>query len=90
MQIAYLPARMVAELSGGAETLLFMGLWKETAVFAGQPVLTGVHILDRLRAAGIPVQGSIWPIGIENGEMHVTMNDAATTFEWEPEDDDIF
>ncbi|MDO9246057.1 MAG: NAD(+) diphosphatase [Phenylobacterium sp.] len=34
VQIAYLPARMVAELAGGAETLLFMGLWKETAVFA--------------------------------------------------------
>ncbi|MBP7815765.1 MAG: NAD(+) diphosphatase [Phenylobacterium sp.] len=34
VQIAYLPAKMVAELSGGAETLLFMGLWKETAVFA--------------------------------------------------------
>ena len=34
VQIAYLPAKMVAELAGGAETLLFMGLWKETAVFA--------------------------------------------------------
>jgi NAD+ diphosphatase len=33
-QIAYLPAKMVAELAGGPERLLFMGLWKETAVFA--------------------------------------------------------
>ena len=33
-QIAYLPANMAGEMSGGAERLLFMGLWKETAVFA--------------------------------------------------------
>ena len=34
VQIAYLPAKMVAELAGGPERLLFMGLWKETSVFA--------------------------------------------------------
>ncbi len=34
VQIAYLPARLVGELAGGPERLLFMGLWKETAVFA--------------------------------------------------------
>lgn len=34
LQIAYLPANMAEELSGGPERLLFMGLWKETAVFA--------------------------------------------------------
>jgi NAD+ diphosphatase len=34
MQIAYLPAKLVAQLSGGPERLLFMGLWKDTAVFA--------------------------------------------------------
>ena len=34
VQIAYLPARLAAELAGGAERLLFMGLWKGTAVFA--------------------------------------------------------
>ena len=33
-QIAYLPAPLTAELAGGAERLLFMGLWKEAAVFA--------------------------------------------------------
>jgi len=33
-QIAYLPAAMAEELSGGPERLLFMGLWKGTAVFA--------------------------------------------------------
>ena len=33
-QIAYVPAKMAVELSEGAERLLFMGLWKETAVFA--------------------------------------------------------
>lgn len=34
VQIAYLPAKLVGELAGGSERLLFMGLWKETAVFA--------------------------------------------------------
>jgi NAD+ diphosphatase len=33
-QIAYLRADMAHELSGGPERLLFLGLWKETAVFA--------------------------------------------------------
>ncbi len=34
LQIAYLPSRLASELSGGPERLLFLGLWKETAVFA--------------------------------------------------------
>ncbi|HWF77561.1 MAG TPA: NAD(+) diphosphatase [Caulobacteraceae bacterium] len=33
-QIAYVRASMAEELSDGGERLLFMGLWKETAVFA--------------------------------------------------------
>src|SRR5438876_136532 len=34
LQIAYLPASLVGELAGGAERLLFLGLWQEAAVFA--------------------------------------------------------
>lgn len=34
VQLAYLPARMVEDLAGGSEQLLFLGLWKDTAVFA--------------------------------------------------------
>ena len=34
VQIAYLPAEMARQLSGGAERLLFLGLWQEIAVFA--------------------------------------------------------
>lgn len=33
-QLSYLPAAMATELSNGWERLLFMGLWKDTAVFA--------------------------------------------------------
>jgi NAD+ diphosphatase len=33
-QIAYIPARIAEELAEGRERLLFLGLWKETAVFA--------------------------------------------------------
>src|SRR5947209_6137611 len=33
-QIAYLPTKLASELSEGPERRLFLGLWKETAVFA--------------------------------------------------------
>ena len=51
MQIAYLPAKLAGELAGGPERLLFMGLWKETAVFAVD--LEG----PANPAAGGPLQG---------------------------------
>jgi len=34
VQIAYLSAAMAGELAGGEERLLFLGLWKDSAVFA--------------------------------------------------------
>jgi len=34
VQISYLPGRLAGELAGGSERLLFLGLWKETAIFA--------------------------------------------------------
>ncbi|THD82500.1 MAG: NAD(+) diphosphatase [Phenylobacterium sp.] len=34
VQIAYIPAKMARELAEGPERLLFLGLWKETAIFA--------------------------------------------------------
>jgi NAD+ diphosphatase len=34
VQIAYLPAKLVGEMAGGNERLLFMGLWKGVAIFA--------------------------------------------------------
>jgi NAD+ diphosphatase len=34
VQLAYVPGGMANELAGGWERLLFLGLWKETAVFA--------------------------------------------------------
>ena len=65
LQLSYLPAKLAAELSGGPERLLFLGLWKETAVFAvdleGQAdpaasALTGMGDFQDLRtiAARLP------------------------------------
>jgi NAD+ diphosphatase len=50
VQIAYLPAKLVSELAGGTERLLFMGLWKDTAVFA-------VDLDDTADPADGPLQG---------------------------------
>ena len=50
VQIAYLPAEMARQLSGGAERLLFLGLWQEIAVFA-------VDIEDATDPADSPLQG---------------------------------
>lgn len=63
---------------------------QELSVFAGQPVLIGTHILTRLKHAGIPVVGSLWPIGVERGEMHVVMNSAGLGYQWEDEDEQLF
>lgn len=58
VQIAYLPAKLADELSGGPERLLFMGLWNETAIFAvdiegpadpGQASLLGLGEFKDLR-----------------------------------------
>ena len=49
-QIAYLRADMAQDLSGGPERMLFMGLWKETAVFALGTALVvgGVWLASRV------------------------------------------
>jgi NAD+ diphosphatase len=64
LQIAYLPAKLVGELSGGAERLLFMGLWKGTAIFAvdledtsdpAESALEGLGKFEDLRAVALRV-----------------------------------
>lgn len=34
-----------------------------------QPVLIGTRALEELRAAGVPVVGTIWPMGVTEGEL---------------------
>jgi NAD+ diphosphatase len=53
VQIAYLPARLAGELAGGPERLLFLGLWKETAVFA----------VD-LEGQADPIEGPLQGLGV--------------------------
>jgi NAD+ diphosphatase len=66
-QIAYVRAAMAEELSDGGERLLFMGLWKETAVFAldmeGQTdpadgPLQGLGRFEDLRAIALDLPGA--------------------------------
>lgn len=65
-QIAYVKAELAAELAAGDERLLFMGLWKETAVFAldieGQPdpadgPLEGLGRFEDLRTVAMELPG---------------------------------
>lgn len=67
VQIAYLPAKMVGELAEGRERLLFMGLWKETAIFA----------LD-LDGAADPVDGPLQGLGRFEDMRAVAMRLPAT------------
>lgn len=59
-------------------------------VFAGQPVLIGVYVLDKLKAAGVPVTGSLWPTGVADGEMRIAMSNGNMNYEWETEDEQLF
>jgi NAD+ diphosphatase len=65
-QVAYLPAKLVGELAGGPERLLFMGLWNETAIFAvdlegaadpGQGPLQGLGEFKDLRVLAAQMPG---------------------------------
>jgi NAD+ diphosphatase len=66
VRLAYIAAPMAAALSGGAERLLFMGLWKDTAVFAvdvegaADPLaglLAGLGVFEDLRGAALRLPG---------------------------------
>jgi NAD+ diphosphatase len=66
-QLAYVPAPLVQELAAGWERLLFMGMWKETAVFAfdmdgpADPVdgpLNGMGQFRDLRAVAMTLPAS--------------------------------
>ena len=71
VQISYLPAKLVGELAGGAERLLFLGLWKDTAIFAvdlegradpADSTLQGMGRFEDLRQISLklpPADGSI-------------------------------
>ena len=67
VQLSYIPADMAQELSGGWERLLFLGLWKETAVFAldleggadpAEGPLQGMGRFQDLRAIAMALPGN--------------------------------
>ena len=81
VQIAYLPSKLAEELSGGPERLLFLGLWKETAIFA----------VD-LEGTSDPAQGPLQGLGefkeLRTIALQLPQTDAAilatakSMFEW--------
>ena len=81
LQIAYIPSRLAEDLSGGAERLLFLGLWQETAVFAvdlegghdrADGPLAGMGRFEDLRGVAMRMPGS-------DAAMAAT---AKSMFEW--------
>jgi NAD+ diphosphatase len=67
LQIAYLPAKLAADLAAGDERLLFMGLWRGTAVFAvdlegpadpAEGPLAGFGKFEDLRAVALKLPSS--------------------------------
>jgi hypothetical protein len=49
------------------------------------PVLRGLKTLERLRAAGVPVIGVLWPEGVEYGHLELSEPDLGSgevTYTW--------
>jgi hypothetical protein len=48
----------------------------------------GLHVLTQLRKAGVPVLGLLWPIGVESGHLHITVEEdldgSNRVFTWTP------
>lgn len=52
------------------------------------PIHQGMHVLMRLRDAGVPVIGVLWPMGVESGVLSVGVPDLAdgiVEYVWRPE-----
>jgi hypothetical protein len=49
-----------------------------------QPVLIGVRALEALRSAGVPVVGTLWPMGVTEGELvsHIDPMFGEITLTW--------
>lgn len=49
------------------------------------PVLFGLHVLTKLRDAGVPAIGVLWPAGVESGTLSVEppdLVDGSVTWSW--------
>lgn len=58
-----------------------------------QPVLVGSDANKKLRAAGIPATGKLWPYRVESGVLTITVTPTGMTFVWTPPeqtDEDLY
>jgi len=50
-----------------------------------QPVLLGMDVAKRLRKAGIPTMGKLWPYRVESGTLDIQVQrDSGIRFTWTP------
>lgn len=51
-----------------------------------QEVHIGIHCLQALRDDGIPVVGSLWPMGVERGSLVIERLPGELKFTWDFDD----
>lgn len=56
----------------------------DPAVWAalGHDIHRGIYLVKQLREAGVPVVGSIWPIGVEHGSLHMATDPVFDELVW--------
>lgn len=58
-----------------------------TLVRLGNEIHAGMHVLRKLREAGVPATGVLFPTGVESGvlSMHDDVTFGETVYTWNPE-----
>lgn len=60
---------------------------KATLHSFGADIHAGLHTLEVLKRAGIPVLGSLLPMGATNGELRMSDNGIEAVWTWDGEED---
>jgi hypothetical protein len=53
----------------------------------GADIHAGIHILEGLEKAGIPVVGQLLPLGVSTGELTMRMDTDHVLYAWDGEED---
>lgn len=67
-------------------TTIEVSLDPETLKRLDHDIHAGIYLLKQLRERGVPVIGSIWPIGVEHGTLTLSVDAVFgdRTWTWKP------